>query len=114
MTTITVLFAMIPLALKLEEGAESRAPMAMVHDRRRDDSTLLTLVLVPVMYTYLDDLGRLPALARAPCPGDGASGACGGARSWLAAPTHRPTGNKGAPVPSVAAVGCKSPRRAGT
>ena len=27
-------------------------------------STLLTLVLVPVMYTYLDQLGRLPALAR--------------------------------------------------
>jgi hypothetical protein len=31
-------------------------------------STLLTLVLVPVMYTYLDDLGQLPALARARVP----------------------------------------------
>jgi hypothetical protein len=31
-------------------------------------STLLTLVLVPVMYTYLDQLGRLPALARATVP----------------------------------------------
>src|SRR5919202_1040464 len=61
--------SMIPLALKMEEGAESRAPMAVVLIGGLVTSTLLTLVLVPVMYTYLDDLGRLPALARARVPG---------------------------------------------
>jgi HAE1 family hydrophobic/amphiphilic exporter-1 len=68
MTTATVVFAMIPLALKLEEGAESRAPMAVVLIGGVLTSTLLTLVLVPVMYTYLDDLSKLPAFARAHVP----------------------------------------------
>ncbi len=68
MTTCTMVFSMIPLALKMEEGAESRAPMAVVLLGGLLTSTLLTLVLVPVMYTYLDQLGRLPALARARVP----------------------------------------------
>ncbi|HZU05952.1 MAG TPA: efflux RND transporter permease subunit [Chloroflexota bacterium] len=68
MTTATMVFSMIPLALKLEEGAESRAPMAVVLIGGLMTSTLLTLVLVPVMYTYLDDLSRLPALARVRVP----------------------------------------------
>jgi HAE1 family hydrophobic/amphiphilic exporter-1 len=59
---------MLPLALKFEEGAESRAPMAVVLLGGLVTSTLLTLVLVPVMYTYLDDLSGLPALARANVP----------------------------------------------
>jgi hypothetical protein len=64
-----MVFSMIPLALKLEEGAESRAPMAVVLIGGLMTSTLLTLVIVPVMYTYLDDLSQLPALARARVPG---------------------------------------------
>jgi len=68
MTTCTMTFSMIPLALKLEEGAESRAPMAVVLLGGLTTSTLLTLVLVPVMYTYLDQLSRLPAFARAHVP----------------------------------------------
>ena len=56
MTTLTMVFAMIPLALKMESGAESRAPMAVVVIGGVISSTLLTLVLVPTMYTYLDDL----------------------------------------------------------
>src|SRR5579883_636951 len=68
MTTCTVVFSMIPLALKMEEGAESRAPMAVVLIGGVITSTLLTLVLVPVMYAYLDDLSRLPALDRARVP----------------------------------------------
>jgi HAE1 family hydrophobic/amphiphilic exporter-1 len=47
---------MMPLAAKLEEGAESRAPMAVVVIGGVISSTFLTLVFVPVMYTYLDDL----------------------------------------------------------
>ncbi len=68
MTTATIVFAMFPLALKLEEGAESRAPMAIVLIGGVLTSTLLTLVLVPVMYSYLDDLSRLPAFAKARVP----------------------------------------------
>ncbi len=56
MTTATILFAMLPLAAKLEEGSESRAPLAVVVMGGVISSTLLTLVFVPVMYTYLDDL----------------------------------------------------------
>jgi hydrophobic/amphiphilic exporter-1 (mainly G- bacteria), HAE1 family len=67
MTTMTIMFAMLPLALKLEAGAESRAPMAVVVMGGVLSSTLLTLVFVPVMYTYLDDLGEfLNRLARRP------------------------------------------------
>lgn len=56
MTSATVVCAMIPLALKLEAGAESRAPMAVVVIGGVISSTMLTLVLVPVVYTLLDDL----------------------------------------------------------
>jgi HAE1 family hydrophobic/amphiphilic exporter-1 len=59
---------MIPLALKMEDGAETRAPIAVVLIGGLVTSMLLTLVLVPVMYTYLDDLAGLPALARARVP----------------------------------------------
>ena len=63
MTSATVLFAMLPLALKLQEGGESRAPLAVVIMGGVISSTLLTLVLVPAVYTILDDLkvqlGRL-------------------------------------------------------
>jgi HAE1 family hydrophobic/amphiphilic exporter-1 len=55
MTTATVVCAMIPLALKLESGGESRAPMAVVIIGGVTSSTLLSLVLVPVMYTLLED-----------------------------------------------------------
>jgi len=50
-----VIFAMLPLALKLEAGGESRAPMAVVVIGGVISSTLLSLVLVPVMYTLLED-----------------------------------------------------------
>ncbi|MFI5267223.1 MAG: efflux RND transporter permease subunit, partial [Chloroflexota bacterium] len=56
MTTMTLVFAMLPLALKLGAGAESRSPMAVVVLGGMISSTLLTLVLVPCAYTYLDDL----------------------------------------------------------
>jgi HAE1 family hydrophobic/amphiphilic exporter-1 len=55
MTTSTVIFAMLPLAMKLEEGGESRAPLAVVIIGGVISSTLLTLVLVPSVYTILDD-----------------------------------------------------------
>ena len=46
---------MLPLALKLEAGGKSRAPMAVVIIGGVISSTLLSLLLVPVMYTLLED-----------------------------------------------------------
>lgn len=56
MTSMAMIFAMMPLALGLGEGAEGRAPMAHAIIGGLITSTLLTLVVVPVIYTILDDL----------------------------------------------------------
>ena len=61
MTTVAMIFGMIPLALAIGAGAEARAPMARAVIGGLITSTLLTLFVVPVMYTYLDDLGRAVA-----------------------------------------------------
>jgi HAE1 family hydrophobic/amphiphilic exporter-1 len=59
MTTAAMIFGMIPLALALGEGAEQRAPMARAVIGGLITSTLLTLFVVPVVYTLLDDLTSL-------------------------------------------------------
>lgn len=56
MTTMAMIFGMTPLALALGPGAESRAPMAHAIIGGLITSTLLTLVVVPVIYTILDDI----------------------------------------------------------
>ncbi|HEU0139565.1 MAG TPA: efflux RND transporter permease subunit [Bryobacteraceae bacterium] len=55
MTTLAMIFGMLPLAFELGSGAEFRAPMARAVIGGLITSTLLTLVVVPVVYTYLDD-----------------------------------------------------------
>jgi len=55
MTTTSMIFGMLPLALALGEGAEQRAPMARAVIGGLITSTLLTLFVVPVVYTMLDD-----------------------------------------------------------
>jgi HAE1 family hydrophobic/amphiphilic exporter-1 len=57
MTTLAMIFGMIPLALGLGEGGEQRAPMAHAVIGGLISSTILTLVVVPVILTYLDRLG---------------------------------------------------------
>ena len=57
MTTLAMIFGMLPLALGLGEGGEQRAPMGQAVIGGVITSGLLTLVVVPVIYTYLDDLG---------------------------------------------------------
>jgi HAE1 family hydrophobic/amphiphilic exporter-1 len=57
MTTLTTVLAMVPLASGLGEGGESQAPMATVVIGGMTVSTILTLVLLPVVYTVFDDLG---------------------------------------------------------
>jgi multidrug efflux pump subunit AcrB len=54
MTTAAMIFGMLPLALGLGEGAEQQAPMGRAIIGGVITSTLLTLVVVPVLYTYLD------------------------------------------------------------
>ncbi len=54
MTTLTTLFGFMPLALGLGEGAEVRAPMAITVIGGLLVSTLLTLVVIPVVYDLLD------------------------------------------------------------
>ena len=57
MTTLAMIFGMLPTALALGAGSEFRAPMAHAVIGGLITSTLLTLVVVPVVYTYLDDFG---------------------------------------------------------
>jgi len=56
MTTATMTCGMLPLALKLEPGAESRAPMAVVVIGGLLTSTFLAIFVTPSLYTLLDDL----------------------------------------------------------
>jgi len=57
MTTLAMIFGMVPLAFALTEGSEQRAPMGQAVIGGVITSSLLTLVVVPVIYVYLDDLG---------------------------------------------------------
>ena len=63
MTTLAMIFGMVPLAFALSEGSEQRAPMGQAVIGGVITSSLLTLVVVPVVYCYMDDLARW-ALAR--------------------------------------------------
>lgn len=58
MTTLAMIFGMMPVALALGEGAEFRAPMGQSVIGGLITSTLLTLFVVPVVYSLLDDLGN--------------------------------------------------------
>ena len=114
MTSATMVFGMAPLALKLESGAESRAPIAVVVIGALISSTLLTVLVVPALYTLFDDLsewsgglfrrrgavhGEQPeAVAAAPLVGVFADGDTPDttATEVPAAPAPRPTSTPGA------------------
>jgi HAE1 family hydrophobic/amphiphilic exporter-1 len=70
MTTVAMIFGMLPLALAIGAGAEARAPMARAVIGGLITSTLLTLFVVPVMYTFLDDLGSWASARLASAPRD--------------------------------------------
>ncbi|MET0889639.1 MAG: efflux RND transporter permease subunit [Stenotrophomonas maltophilia] len=57
MTTLCTLFGFLPLAVAMGEGAEVRAPMAITVIGGLLVSTLLTLVVIPVVYDLLDRRG---------------------------------------------------------
>ncbi len=76
MTTLAMIFGMLPTALALGAGSEFRAPMAHAVIGGLITSTLLTLVVIPVVYTYLDDFGlRVSSLIK----------------RWTSAPEERET-----------------------
>jgi multidrug efflux pump subunit AcrB len=53
MTTSAMVFGMLPLALALNDGGEIQAPMGRAIIGGVITSTLLTLIVVPVLYSYL-------------------------------------------------------------
>ncbi|MEG0975258.1 MAG: efflux RND transporter permease subunit [Comamonas sp.] len=61
MTTLAMIFGMVPLAFAVSEGAEQRAPLGQAVIGGVITSSLLTLVVVPVVYCYLDDFARWAA-----------------------------------------------------
>ena len=63
MTTFAMIFGMVPVAFALGEGSEFRSPMGQAVIGGLITSTLLTLFLVPVAYSLLDDLSNRPKFA---------------------------------------------------
>jgi HAE1 family hydrophobic/amphiphilic exporter-1 len=58
MTMLTTVLALVPMALGIGEGAELRAPMAITIIGGLTSSTFLSLIIVPIFYTFLDDLSH--------------------------------------------------------
>jgi len=72
MTTMAMAAGMLPTALTLGKGSEFRQPMAVAVIGGLITSTVLSLVLVPVVYAFIDDFERwlTPRLGRLVTPRD--------------------------------------------
>ena len=70
MTTIAMVAGMVPVALARGDGAETRVPMALVIIGGLITSTVLTLVVVPVVYSLLDGLASRKRRAKAEHPAE--------------------------------------------
>lgn len=73
MTTLTTVLGLLPMAIGIGEGAEVRTPMAITVIGGLSVSTLLTLIVIPVVYSLLDRktwpaAGTVPAEIPAPAP----------------------------------------------
>ncbi|MBA2447208.1 MAG: efflux RND transporter permease subunit, partial [Chloroflexi bacterium] len=79
MTSATLVLGLLPVAAQLGEGGELRAPLAAVIIGGMISSTILTLVFVPVSYTYFD-----------------------GFQQWILSLGHRGDGRR--PAPALAAL----------
>jgi HAE1 family hydrophobic/amphiphilic exporter-1 len=62
---------MVPLAFGMSEGSEQRAPMGQAVIGGIITSSILTLVVVPVIYTYLDDFAAWARRRRRPLAASG-------------------------------------------
>lgn len=69
MTTLTTILALLPLALGIGEGADAQAPLARVVIGGLAASTLITLVLVPVVYTLFHPSHTVSSAARSTLQG---------------------------------------------
>ncbi len=68
MTTATTVLGLLPMALGLGDGAELRTPMAITVIAGLISSTLLTLVVVPSIYSLFDRLAPIRSEVRTPHP----------------------------------------------
>ena len=70
MTSLAMMAGMLPTALSIGQGSEFRQPMAIAVIGGLITSTVLSLVLVPVVYEFVDDFERwfLPRLSRVATP----------------------------------------------
>jgi HAE1 family hydrophobic/amphiphilic exporter-1 len=55
MTAVSTVFGMLPVVLSSGDGSEMRRPMGIIAIGGLTTSTLLTLIVVPVVYTLVDD-----------------------------------------------------------
>ena len=55
MTALSMIFGVLPAALGVGPGSESRQPMAIATAAGMVSSTFLTLVVVPVFYVWIED-----------------------------------------------------------
>jgi HAE1 family hydrophobic/amphiphilic exporter-1 len=58
MTTLATIFGMLPIAIGMGKGMETQAPMATAVIGGLSSSALLTLFVIPTVYTLFDDLAR--------------------------------------------------------
>jgi HAE1 family hydrophobic/amphiphilic exporter-1 len=61
MTSLSIVFGLMPVGLALSEGSETRQPLAIAVIGGIITSTLLTLFVIPVVYTLVDDLSAWAA-----------------------------------------------------
>ncbi|HEY9837710.1 MAG TPA: efflux RND transporter permease subunit, partial [Vampirovibrionales bacterium] len=54
MTALSTIAGMMPIALEIGAGGEVRSPMAIAVIGGFSTSTLLTLIVIPVLFTYVD------------------------------------------------------------
>ncbi|HUS59201.1 MAG TPA: efflux RND transporter permease subunit, partial [Planctomycetota bacterium] len=64
MTALTTMLGLLPLAIGLGEGGEAQAPLARVVIGGLISSTIITLVIIPVIYSFFE--GGLRRKAEAP------------------------------------------------
>jgi HAE1 family hydrophobic/amphiphilic exporter-1 len=64
MTTVTTVLGLVPMALGVGEGSELQAPLARVVIGGLLTSTLITLVVIPVVYSYFEERTEKAAAAR--------------------------------------------------
>jgi multidrug efflux pump len=84
MTSLATVLGALPIALALGAGAKSRAPMGIAVIGGLLFALVLTLYVVPAMYSYLARKGRL-----APIDGDGAGGGANGVTQEVPLYTER-------------------------